>query len=210
MKYNKNNRNNLNKQYNIGKRLLEKNVKIYEIAQKLSVDEVIVEAWINNTRIPTWEQSLKLSKILNISIDSLYYKDIQVTYFTHINEKYKESIYKVYYDLIRKELPQKMKIIIAQEEIKLGLKIKYQRNKIGLTQKKLGELLDTNKSMINNWETNACAPSMQDILFMASLFNVSINYFNSDVRELDEVIINDLSDAQKQVLIQLIDCYTKL
>lgn len=210
MKYNRSNLDNLNRQYNIGKRLLEYNVKSYEIAQKLSIDEVIVEAWKNNTRIPTWEQSLKLSKILDISIDFLYYKELQTTHFTYVKENHKVSIYKVFYDFIRKELPIKMKIITVQEEIKLGLKIKYQRNKYGLTQKELGELLDTNKSMINNWETNASTPSMQDILFMSSLFNVSINYFSSNVRELDELILNDLSEDQKQAIFQLINCYTKM
>ena len=207
MKYYKNYQNSLSKQYNIGKRLLELNVKVDEIARNLSVDEVIVEAWINNTRMPNWDQSLKLSNMLNISIDSLYHRELQTTHFTNLKESYKENIYKVYYDFIRKEIPNKMRIIVSQEEIKLGQKIKYQRNRLGLTQKELGELLDKNKSMINNWETNASSPSMLDKLFMSSLFNVSISYFDTKIKELDELILNDLSEEQKEAILQLIKCY---
>lgn len=84
----------------------------------------------------------------------------------------------------------------------VGSKIKYFREKQGLTQDKLAELLNTSRQSVSRYETGE-RKANQDILFeLAEIFNVNINDFFPDINNDKNIstIYNQLeSPRQKKV-----------
>lgn len=66
---------------------------------------------------------------------------------------------------------------------KLGLKIKELRQSKGLTQERLGELVDCNTSHISNIENNHTKVSLNVLLSIANSLNSSIDYLLSNQYE---------------------------
>ena len=66
---------------------------------------------------------------------------------------------------------------------KLGLKIKELRQTSGLTQERLGELVNCNTSHISNIENNHTKVSLNVLLSIANALNSSIDYLLIDQYE---------------------------
>jgi len=88
---------------------------------------------------------------------------------------------------------------------KLGLKIKELRQSKGLTQERLGELVNCNTSHISNIENNHTKVSLNVLLSIANSLNSSIDYLLSDQYEnvslaLDNEILRVLKtcDTEKK------------
>jgi len=58
----------------------------------------------------------------------------------------------------------------------VGYKIKLERAKKGLNQKKLAALIGVSHTTISNWETNYASPKQNDLRKLASIFGVSTDY----------------------------------
>lgn len=58
----------------------------------------------------------------------------------------------------------------------LGNKIRKLREKRGLTQTELGNLISVGKTTISNYETNYSSPDVETIKKIADYFNVSTDY----------------------------------
>lgn len=86
-------------------------------------------------------------------------------------------------------------------------KIKYQRKRHRISQEKLAEMLDFSRSSINSWERNASIPSMNHIVNMSFIFNVSIEYFLDSSSSLDEIDLSFLDPKQEKATNDLIECY---
>lgn len=91
----------------------------------------------------------------------------------------------------------------------IARKIKYQRKyRANMSQGRLANILNVSRSTVNNWECGSAMPTLQHLILMSYLFNVSINYFPDDSIELDELILNQLTEEQKDVIYSLIYIYS--
>lgn len=76
-------------------------------------------------------------------------------------------------------------------KIKVGARIKFLRNEIGLTQEQLANKLTNvkGKSSIANYENGSNLPSDEVKLKMCELFNCSLDYLmcKSDIRNPEEI-----------------------
>lgn len=52
--------------------LKEKNISQKELAEKVGLTESAVSRFINENRIPTGENMLKIAKVLNMKVEDLY------------------------------------------------------------------------------------------------------------------------------------------
>ena len=87
-------------------------------------------------------------------------------------------------------------------------KIKYQRKLHNITQNKLAKAIDTSRSKVNHWEHGNSTPSLEHIILLAYIFNVSIEYF-IDPKVTDEILLNKLTKPQREVILTLVSCYSK-
>lgn len=62
-----------------------------------------------------------------------------------------------------------------------GDKLKKLRQSRGLSQKKLGDILNVSQNAIYSWESGRCDINFEMIRKIASYFDVSISYFLDDV-----------------------------
>ena len=93
-----------------------------------------------------------------------------------------------------------------QQEIdyaKLGLKIKKMRQKAGLTQDNLAEIVNCNTSHISNVENNHTKVSLNVLLAIANALNTSIDFLLADQLEnsalaLDNEILRVLRGRDNQ------------
>lgn len=69
----------------------------------------------------------------------------------------------------------------------LGEKIKQLRRAKGLTQKELSELMEYGNTTISNWEVNKSTPSVDDLIKLAKVLDVSVEILtaNQDLQLID-------------------------
>lgn len=84
-------------------------------------------------------------------------------------------------------------------KIKVGARIKFLRNEIGLTQEQLANKLTNvkGKSSIANYENGSNLPSDEVKLKMCEIFNCTLDYLmcKSDIRNPQKIDINDMDIA---------------
>ena len=81
----------------------------------------------------------------------------------------------------------------------IGEKIKKLRKKHKITQTQLAEKIDVKQSTISAIESNKTFPSTKLLVKLAFIFNVSLDYLNSeDCSDIAEVPFNFLSLEQKK------------
>ena len=86
----------------------------------------------------------------------------------------------------------------------LDSRIKQARNRRGLTQKALAELVCKCPSAISGYENNTQVPPADTMLSLALVLNVSIDYlvgFNSN----DTYSLRGLTDSQKEIVYSIIN-----
>ena len=87
-------------------------------------------------------------------------------------------------------------------------KIRYFRDKLGLTQTDLAKRLGISRSAVNAWEMALSSPSLANIVEMARIFHVTVDsLLNSTERQL--VDISDLSNEEQELVLRLVDCFEK-
>ena len=77
-----------------------------------------------------------------------------------------------------------------------------------ITQQELADYLNVSRPSINAWESGLNKPSTSEIILMSNKFNVSTDYLIKDNTK-ESIIISNLTENQKKVLFQLVECYTK-
>ena len=58
----------------------------------------------------------------------------------------------------------------------IGKRIKEIREKKGLSQDKLADMLDTSQGTISSWETGRCLPHTYSLIVFAKELDVSLDY----------------------------------
>ncbi|MCI9585669.1 MAG: helix-turn-helix transcriptional regulator [Bacilli bacterium] len=92
-----------------------------------------------------------------------------------------------------------------------GDRIKLERNKLNLSQEKLAEKLNVQKSTVSNWELNKAQPSYEKLKELATFFGISTDELlghqieNIDATEkLKKVLLENNIENVEQA-IQLIE-----
>jgi transcriptional regulator with XRE-family HTH domain len=84
-------------------------------------------------------------------------------------------------------------------KIKVGARIKFLRNELGLTQEQLANKLPNvkGKSSIANYENGSNLPSDEVKLKMCEIFNCSLDYLmgKTDIRNPEKINMNDVDVA---------------
>ena len=87
-------------------------------------------------------------------------------------------------------------------------KIRYFRDKLGITQTDLAKRLGISRSAVNAWEMSLSSPSLANIVEMARIFHVTVDsLLNSTERQL--VDISHLSNEEQELVLRLVDCFEK-
>ena len=87
-------------------------------------------------------------------------------------------------------------------------RIRYLRDKSGMTQTDLAKKLGISRSAVNSWEMALSMPSLYNIVEMSQIFHVSVDYLLS-VSEKITVDITNLSDEESEAVIKLVGCLNK-
>lgn len=85
-------------------------------------------------------------------------------------------------------------------------RIRYLRDKSGLTQTDLANKLGISRSAVNSWEMSLTSPSLINLVEMSKIFKVSLDYLVSASEKM-LVDISDLSTEEKEVILKLIGCF---
>ena len=87
-------------------------------------------------------------------------------------------------------------------------RIRYLRDKSGLTQTDLANKLGISRSAVNSWEMSLTSPSLSNLVEMSKIFKVSIDYL---VSASDKILvdISDLSIEEQEVVFKLVGCFQK-
>lgn len=65
-------------------------------------------------------------------------------------------------------------------------KIRHERRNLALTQVELADLMGVNELSVRNWERGKCAPSMQHLVKLSLVLNVSLDEMFEEERRLLE------------------------
>lgn len=83
-------------------------------------------------------------------------------------------------------------------------KIKFLREKKGITQSDLAKRLGITRSSVNAWELGISVPSTQYIVELSSLFAVSTDYLLG-VEKTSTIDINGLSEKDIEIVYSLVE-----
>lgn len=92
--------------------------------------------------------------------------------------------------------------------VNIADRIRYLRDKAGMTQVDLAKRLGISRSAVNSWEMSLSSPSLSNIVEMTEIFNVSADYLISSSEKL-LIDITDLTSEQRELVLRMIDCFKK-
>ena len=90
----------------------------------------------------------------------------------------------------------------------IGDKIRYLRDKNGMTQSYLAKRLGISRSAVNLWEMSISTPSLANIVELMQIFHVSADYFLGDSNSL-LVDISSLDPEEQEIVLKLVSCLEK-
>ncbi|MBQ8404801.1 MAG: helix-turn-helix transcriptional regulator [Clostridia bacterium] len=83
--------------------------------------------------------------------------------------------------------------------MKIGQKIKYFREKMGVTQGHLAEILNVSTQAVSKWETSSAYPDITLLPIIAEYFNVSCDALLTDSGKTEKEIVEGLlAEAERQ------------
>ena len=86
-------------------------------------------------------------------------------------------------------------------------RIRYLREKNGLTQAALAKKLGITRGSVNFWEMSLTSPSLANVVEMAKIFHVTVDYLLSTEEKM-LLDITALDQEQREVVCRLVDCFT--
>ena len=87
--------------------------------------------------------------------------------------------------------------------IDIADRIRYLREKCGLTQAALAKQLGISRSAVNAWEMSLTSPSIANIIEMANIFHVSLDYLLT-LSDRITVDVTDLTNEEREVVFRLV------
>lgn len=89
--------------------------------------------------------------------------------------------------------------------INVADRIRYLREKSGMTQTDLARKLGISRSAVNSWEMSLSSPSLANIVEMTQIFHVSADYILTLSHQVT-LDITDLANEEREVLFRLVTC----
>ena len=93
--------------------------------------------------------------------------------------------------------------------LKIADRIRFLRDKYGMTQTDLARQLGISRSAVNAWEMSLSAPSLANVVEMTQIFHVSTDFLLSASDRLT-VDITDLDNEQKEIVLRLVACLGRI
>lgn len=87
-------------------------------------------------------------------------------------------------------------------------RIRYLRDKAGMTQTYLAKRLGISRNAVNSWEMSLSVPSLANFAEMAQIFHVSADYLLSTSDRM-LVDISSLSSEEQEIVLKMIECLEK-
>lgn len=87
-------------------------------------------------------------------------------------------------------------------------KIKFLRNNLNISQDNFAKLLSVSKTTIKNWENGTSKPTTANIMLIANICHVTVDYLIFDNHPL-EIPLNNTDDEAYEILDKLIQYYNK-
>ncbi len=181
---------------------------IKELSIKLRTEPETVKRWINGLGEMRLEEIIMLSKILNSSTELLIHNEYKkkLDLSTLNNDQCKSVI--ITYNIIKNKKINNINLNSHFHTNKtLGEKLKFLRTLItDHTQVKLAKKLSVSQSTIRNWEHDYSKPTVDNIVQLAALYNVTTDYliFENHGFELSSL---DLSNKQHELIISIISYF---
>ncbi len=85
----------------------------------------------------------------------------------------------------------------------LGKKIKFLRNEQGITQDQLADYINVSRQSVWGYENNSVEPSLNVLVKIADVFNVSLDYLLC--RTSEKYNLNLENQTNKEVLLKIYD-----
>ena len=85
-------------------------------------------------------------------------------------------------------------------------RIRYYRDKLGLTQTDLAKCLGISRSAVNAWEMSLSAPSLANIVEMSYIFHITTDSLLTG-KSKTLVDLTDLSDEERELVLRLVACF---
>ena len=93
----------------------------------------------------------------------------------------------------------------------LSDKLKSARINAGLNRKQIAELIGVSESMIGHYETGERLPSLSILAKLARQYKISTDYLlDNNVTENNLITLDGLSDKQKQIIKDTIECFRNI
>ena len=87
-------------------------------------------------------------------------------------------------------------------------RIKYLRDRYGMTQSDLAKRLGVSRNAVNLWEMSISSPSIANLIEMSKIFDVNVDYLISTTDKIT-VDITDLKPEEREIVMRLVDCLKK-
>ena len=87
-------------------------------------------------------------------------------------------------------------------------RIRYLRDKAGMTQTDLAKKMGISRSAVNSWEMSLSSPSLANIIEMSQIFHVDVDYILS-VSDKLTVDITELDSEERALIIKMVECLSQ-
>ena len=84
-------------------------------------------------------------------------------------------------------------------------RIRYLRDKMGMTQTDLANRLGISRNAVNAWEMSTSTPTLANVVEMSRIFHVSTDYLLS-LSDQISVDISALDSTERELVLKLVDC----
>ena len=87
-------------------------------------------------------------------------------------------------------------------------RIRYMRDKMGMTQTDLAKRVGVSRNAVNAWEMSTSMPTLSNVVEMARIFHVSTDYLLS-IDDSVKVDISALDHEERELVLKLIERLNK-
>lgn len=191
---------------------LKKGVSIEYIASCMSVNVAKVKSWEINCMNLTVRQAKLLSRLLEVTLDSMIFgDDIDQIDLSKLDEI--KLIYIIKFVQNRISFDDKKNIRLEQNAIQeklqndFGNSVKYVRVKLmSMTQQEFADILSVSRETIKNWENKSECTSLRNLILLSQVTGLAIDYFAYDNYPI-KISSYRLNDKKRKVILGFLECY---